>query len=165
MILNESAQSVITRAYEAADLRALYAIEEVCFEPEVRFSRSLMRSLAVDPKCRIWIGTVDDVRVGFAIVGLHGPREYRGLVDEAAAYVWTIEVLPGYRRMGVARELLGRLEESALEAGCATMELHVAAENGNAQALYAAAGFALESVEAGFYGPGQDGLRYRKQLR
>ena len=149
---------VTTRLFEAPDLRALYAIEEACFEPSVRFSRSLMRNLAHDPNCRVWLGIVDEVRVGFAIVGLRGDE------DPTAAYIWTIEVLPAFRRRGVARQLLMRVEESARLAGCSAIELHVSERNADAMALYAAAGYAQFGVAAAFYGRNEDGLRYRKLL-
>lgn len=156
--MSEGGGCVTTRLSEAGDLRALYAIEEACFEPAVRFSRSLMRSLANDPDCRVWLGILDEVRVGFAIVGSRS--------DESSdtAYIWTIEVLPAFRRRGVARQLLQRVEESAREFGCAAIELHVSERNADALALYRSAGYAPFGVEAEFYGRDEDGLRYRKPI-
>jgi ribosomal protein S18 acetylase RimI-like enzyme len=136
----------------------LYAIEEACFEPAVRFSRALMRSLAYDPDCGTWLGIVDEVRVGFAIVGLRGDH------DPDSAYIWTIEVLPAFRRMGVARALLMRVEESAREAGCAAIELHVSERNAGGLALYEAAQYVRVGVEAEYYGRREDAFRYRKGL-
>jgi ribosomal protein S18 acetylase RimI-like enzyme len=149
---------VTTRLFEAPDLRALYAIEEACFEPPVRFSRALMRSLAHDPDCRTWLGIVDDVLVGFAIVGLSGED------DPGVAYIWTIEVLPAFRRMGVARQLLTRLEESASAAGCTAIELHVSERNVGGLALYEAAEYVRTGVDAEYYGRREDAFRYRKVL-
>src|SRR5579859_2344832 len=167
---------VATRVFADGDLRALYAIEEACFEPAVRFSRALMRSLAADPNCRTWVGIADNVRAGFAIVSLREQGESvsealtadgavtEGLVGEATAYIWTIEVLPAFRRMGVARQLLMRVEESAREGGCAAIELHVSERNPEAVALYEAAGFVRVGVEAEFYGRGENAFRYRKAI-
>jgi ribosomal protein S18 acetylase RimI-like enzyme len=149
---------VTTRLFEAPDLRALYAIEEACFDPEVRFSRALMRSLAANPNCRTWLGIVEEVRAGFAIVGLRG--EY----DPNLAYIWTIEVLPVFRRMGVARQLLLRVEDSAREAACSAIELHVSERNVSGLALYEAAGYDRMSVEAEYYGRREDAFRYRKSI-
>jgi ribosomal protein S18 acetylase RimI-like enzyme len=149
---------VTTRLFEAPDLRALYAIEEACFEPSVRFSRALMRSLANDPNCRIWLGIVDNVRVGFAIVGLSGED------DPSSAYIWTIEVLPAFRRMGVVRQLLMRVEESAREANCSAIELHVSERNSDGVALYESCGYVRYGVDAEFYGRGENAFRYRKRL-
>jgi len=157
-MMGEAVYEVATRLFDASDLRALYAIEEACFEPAVRFSRSLMRSLAHDPNCRTWLGIVDNVRVGFAMVGLRGDE------DASAAYIWTIEVLPAFRRMGVARALLMRVEESTREAGCAAMELHVSERNADGVALYEAAEYVRMGVEAEYYGRGEDAFRYRKAI-
>jgi ribosomal protein S18 acetylase RimI-like enzyme len=150
--------TVTSRLFEASDLRALYAVEEVCFAPPLRFSRGLMRSLAYDPNCRTWLGIVDSVRAGFAILGLSSED------DPSIAYIWTIEVLPVFRRMGVARQLLARVEESAREAGCSAIELHVSERNSDAVALYEDCGYVRFGVDDEFYGWGEDGLRYRKVL-
>jgi ribosomal protein S18 acetylase RimI-like enzyme len=150
--------TVTSRLFEVSDLRALYAVEEVCFAPPLRFSRGLMRSLAHDPNCRTWLGIVDNVRAGFAILGLSSED------DPSAAYIWTIEVLPAFRRMGVARQLLARVEDSAREAGCSAIELHVSERNSDAVALYEGCGYVRFGVDAEFYGWGEDGLRYRKVL-
>jgi ribosomal-protein-alanine N-acetyltransferase len=149
---------VTCRPFVPSDLKALYAIEEACFEPLQRFSRSLMRSLSEDPLCSTWMGMVSGIRAGFAIIGL----THEG--DKATAYVWTIEVLPAFRRLGIARQLLMRMDESARQAGCTSIELHVAAENLNAQALYQEFGFVHNAVDIEFYGEGKDGFRYRKLL-
>ena len=150
--------SVTTRLFEAPDLRALYAIEEACFEPSVRFSRSLMRSLAFSPECRTWLGIIDEIRAGFAMVGL-GTED-----DPNLAYIWTIEVLPAFRRMGVARALLARLEESAREAGSVEIELHVSERNADGLALYEATGYERIGLEPQYYGRDEAAFRYRKAL-
>lgn len=167
---------VTTRPYAPGDLPSLYAIENVCFEAPVRFSRALMWSLAHDTNCRTWLGIVDDVRVGFAIVSLQEQSEaivdvlaaegagVDGLAGGATAYLWTIEVLPAFRRMGVARQLLMRVEESAREAGCLAIELHVSERNPEAAALYEAAGYVRIGVDVGFYGREENAFRYRKVL-
>lgn len=147
-----------TRLYESDDLRAMYAIEEACFEPAVRFSRNLMRSLSLDPDCRTWVGILDGIRVGFAIVGL------RGESDPTAAYIWTIEVLPAFRRRGVARELLDGVEFSAAQAGCASIELHVSERNSDALALYEDAGYLRHGIQRQYYGRSEDAFLYRKVL-
>ena len=156
--MGKPVSEVTSRLFEALDLRALYAIEEACFEPPLRFSRALMRSLAHDLDCRTWLGIVDNVRVGFAIVGLSGEH------DPEVAYIWTIEVLPAFRRIGVARQLLMRVEESAREAGCAAIELHVSERNAGGLALYEAAEYVRTGVDAEYYGRREDAFRYRKVL-
>jgi len=175
-IVSNLQPKVTTRLFAEGDLPALYAVETVCFEAPVRFSRGLMRSLVHDPNCRTWLGIVDNVRVGFAIVGVREQGDSvseavaedggnaDGLVRPECAYIWTIEVLPAFRRMGVARQLLLRVDESAREAGCEAIELHVSERNADAVALYEAAGFVRFGVEPEFYGRGESAFRYRKGL-
>jgi ribosomal protein S18 acetylase RimI-like enzyme len=154
----EESLVVTTRLFEPDDLRALYAIEDACFEPAVRFSRGLMRSLSQDSSCRTWLGIVDGIRVGFAVVGLHSES------DPTAAYIWTIEVLPAFRRRGVARQLLTDVESSAREAQCASIQLHVSERNSEALALYETSGYIRLGVEPQYYGRREDAFLYRKQL-
>jgi ribosomal-protein-alanine N-acetyltransferase len=149
---------VTTRLFEAPDLRALYAIEEACFDPAVRFSRSLMRTLAFSPECRTWLGILDNIRAGFAVIGL-GTDD-----DPNLAYIWTIEVLPAFRRMGVARALLARLDETAVEAECTQIELHVSERNADGLALYEATGYERIGLEPEYYGRNEAAFRYRKVL-
>jgi ribosomal-protein-alanine N-acetyltransferase len=149
---------VTTRLFETPDLRALYAIEEACFDPTVRFSRSLMRSLAFSGECRTWLGITDEIRAGFAIVGL-GTED-----DPDLAYIWTIEVLPAFRRMGLARALLTRLEESASNAACTEIELHVSERNADGLDLYEATGYERIGLEPEYYGRNEAAFRYRKRL-
>jgi ribosomal-protein-alanine N-acetyltransferase len=156
--MGNAESAVTTRLFEAPDLRALYAIEEACFQPAVRFSRSLMRALAHAPDCRTWLALIDDVRVGFAIVGIQSEH------DREAAYIWTIEVLPAFRRRGVARTLLKRVEESARDAGASAVDLHVSERNAEGLALYEAAGYSQVGVDVEYYGRREDAFRYRKIL-
>ncbi len=160
-----SPATVTTRLFEGPDLRALYAIEEACFNPPLRFSRALMRSVAHDPECRTWLSVVDNIRAGFAIVSVRGQDSLPDTAtDSASAYIWTIEVLPAYRRIGVARQLLRCLEESAREAGCEAIELHVSELNKHALALYEGAGFVPCGIERDYYGPDAHGIQYRKRF-
>jgi ribosomal-protein-alanine N-acetyltransferase len=156
--VNKVVPDVTSRPFIPEDLPALYAIEEVCFDPPLRFSRSLMRSLAYDPDSRTWVAMMDNIRAGFAMIGLRGEN------NSTAAYIWTIEILPAFRRLGIANHLLDRLEESAREAGCAAIELHVAALNTSAVDLYERHGFLRTGAQVGFYGRGQDAFSYRKPL-
>jgi ribosomal protein S18 acetylase RimI-like enzyme len=73
-------------------------------------------------------------------------------------------VLPIFRRRGVARQLLERVEQSAREADCSAIELHVAEKNPEAVALYENAGYQRIGREKAYYGRGEDALRYKKPI-
>jgi ribosomal protein S18 acetylase RimI-like enzyme len=146
------------RPYQPADFAALYAIEEACFEPPVRFSRRYLRRLLSRADAAAWVAEAEGRLAGFAIVGWSGPAAARW------AYVETIEVLAGQRRGGVGGELLRRLEASALAAGAGLMALHVDAENAAAIRLYEAHGYRQAGREENFYPQGRAALVFRKLL-
>lgn len=148
-----------TRLFVQEDLEAVYAIEERCFAPPLRFSNGLLRMLAKSEMCRTWIALADGSVCGFAIVALLDEE------DADAAYLWTIEVLAEYRRLGVARRLLARVEESACGAGRLRVALHVDGSNTAGIALYERSGYVRTAVAKDFYGRDKDGFRYEKALR
>ncbi len=46
---------MLYRLYQPGDFPALYAVEELCFEPPFRFSRTYMRQLIESPNAATWI--------------------------------------------------------------------------------------------------------------
>lgn len=145
---------MLYRLYAADDFDPLYAIEELCFQPPLRFSRRYMRSLVTAPNAATWIAEVDSRMTGFAIV------EW----TESAAYIQTIEVLPERRGQGVGRELLRHVEESAVDAGASSIWLHVDAENRAAIGLYQSHGYLCKDREEGYYGRDRAALIFEKAL-
>lgn len=149
---------MLYRLYSEVDFPALYAIEEVCFAPPLRFGRGMMRRLIGCPNSATWIAERDGAMAGFGIV------EWDTEAGETVAYLETIEVLPELRGMGVGYELLRRLDKSACEAGAVAIGLHVDAENTVAIGLYEAHGFALKGRQEDYYGSGRAALIYSKRL-
>ncbi len=146
------------RLYLPEDFAALYAIEEVCFQPPQRFTRSYMRQLVQQPNAATWIAEHDRIMRGFGLV--EWTEEKPGMV----AYVQTLEVLPQARGQGAGRELLARMEASAAQAGAVGMWLHVDAENAAAIHLYERGGYRLSCREEGYYGHDKAALVYAKLL-
>jgi ribosomal protein S18 acetylase RimI-like enzyme len=147
------------RAYRPEDFDGLYAIEEACFQPPLRFSRAYMRRLVSSMDAATWIGEEQDgPMAGFAIV------EWSAEAGERIAYIETIEVAPEKRRLGVGAELMRRVEQSAQSAGARAIWLHVDAENANAIRLYEAHGYQRKGREANFYPRGRAALVYAKSL-
>lgn len=147
------------RPYRAADFPALYAIEELCFQPPIRFSRLYLRRLIARSDSATWVAEEDGQIAGFTIV------EWSD--DPAAgriAYIQTIEVAPEFRRRGIASELLWRAEASACAAGAGLLWLHVESTNEAAIRLYEAHGFTRQGSEAHYYARGRNADIYSKRL-
>ena len=150
---------MLYRLYKPEDFAPLYSIEEVCFQPPHRFSRSYIRQLIEQPDAATWIAEQEQSIGGFGIV------EWSREIDEIVAYIQTLEVLPEGRGQGVGGELLRCMEDSASKAGASTIWLHVDAENAAAIRLYERCGFKISGREEDYYGRGTLGLVYLKALR
>ena len=146
------------RLYKSGDFAQLYAIEELCFQPPYRFSRTYLNQLLQSEASATWIAEPDGVIAGFAVVEwMLGP-------GAAEAYIQTIEVAPDHRRQGIGSELLRLLEGSAQLAGTRSVWLHVDAENDPAIKLYEAHGYRRESREEHYYARSRPAFVYRKPL-
>ena len=146
------------RLYRPADFPQLYAIEEICFQPPIRFPRRYMRQLIESPSSATWIAEQDQQMTGFAIV------VWSQQSRKTTAYIQTIEVSPAQRKHGIATELLSRLEASAIAAGAQDIGLHVAEENASAIRLYQAHGYLPQGREPDYYSNGADALIFAKIL-
>jgi len=140
---------VLVRLYRAADFKALYAIEERCFEPLFRFPRAYMRQLLHRTRAAKWVAEEEGKLAGFAIAGWTAKKQNR------AVYIDTIEVDPPWRRRGIAAELLRRVEASACAAGSRAIWLHVDEENEGAIRMYESAGYFRQGREENYYPQGR----------
>ncbi|MGA2569073.1 MAG: N-acetyltransferase [Terracidiphilus sp.] len=151
---------MLYRLYQPGDFAALYAVEELCFQPPARFPRATMRSLVNSPNAATWIAEENAELAGFAIV----VWEKAPAKEPRAAYIETVEVAPGHRERGVAGELLHRVEDSARAAGAEAIWLHVDAENTAAVRLYERRGYAKQGREEHYYARNRAALIYTKPL-
>jgi ribosomal protein S18 acetylase RimI-like enzyme len=149
---------VLYRAYTEQDFAPLYAIEELCFQPPLRFGRRQMRQLVQRGNAATWIAEQDGPVCGFAIV--EWMRDRGGVI----AYLQTIEVAPDWRGLGVGSELLRRVEGSARAAGAEEIWLHVDAGNAAAIRLYEANGYRIEGRRENYYPLGRAALICLKAL-
>lgn len=149
---------MLYRRYTPEDFDQLYAIEEACFQPPLRFGRRYMRQLVSSFDAATWIAEENGGVVGFGLV------EWVEEAERAVAYIQTLEVAPDLRGQGVGGELLRLIEDSARAAGAALIWLHVDMENASAIRLYQAHGYLCEGQKANYYARSRDALIYAKGL-
>ena len=149
---------MLYRLYKPEDFTALYAIEELCFQPPFSFSRRYMRQLVSSPHAATWIAEDDGHMAGFAIV------QWAEQAGRVIAYIQTIEVAPEQLRQGIGAELLHRIEGSARAAGAQAIWLHVDATNAGAIRLYEANGYRCEGREENYFARDRAALIYAKPL-
>jgi len=146
------------RPYAPGDFDQLFAIETLCFPPNLRFTRRYLRDLFRRPQTAAWVAEENNQLAGFAAAS----RAIRQ--GGITAYVETIEVLPDLRGQGIGSELLRRIETSVAAAGVQTIWLHVDARNAGAIRLYEALQYLCEGGREDFYADGNAALIYKKQL-
>jgi len=141
------------RGYRKTDLDALVQLDDICFAPQFRFTRAMMRRFAEDEKARVVIVEQDEEFVGFCIAHVE---------PENAGYVVTLDVDPAHWRNGIASRLMRRLEEECHVAGCVSMALHVFTGNTAAIRFYERSGYVNAGAVEDFYGTGVHALAYFK---
>ena len=78
--------------------------------------------------------------------------------------IMTIAVKPEYRRQGIAKELIARLESWAKARGASAMMLEVDVKNESAILLYLHLGYEILNVRKNYYGYGKDAQIMRREL-
>ena len=140
--------SIRLREFLPADLEAAWALDQVCFEPGIAYSRSELRGFLARAGSVALIAEDGATLAGFAI----GHR--RG----AKGHVVTIDITPGSRRRGAGKLLLAELLRRLGEGGAKEIRLEVDARNAGAIRFYEQMGFRATRTLKDYYDDGVDGL-------
>lgn len=139
------------------DLRALTALEALCFEhPGERFHRRQIRGLLLNPRAGVFVIRRGGAPAGWA-AGL--VRRARG---RCAGRLYALAVHPDYRGRGFGLRLAKAVLEDLRRRGARTVSLEVRADNRAARRLYEGLGFIAAGALPDYYGPGLHGLRMRR---
>ena len=135
-----------------AHVAQVAALEQVCFSDP--WSENSVRSELENP-LSAWLIALE----GETVVGYVGSQT---VLDEAD--IMNVAVAPGYRRQGIARLLLERLEEALRARKVHSLTLEVRASNEPAKALYASLGYVQVGRRPNYYfKPREDALILRKE--
>lgn len=139
----------------AGDLRRLWEIDQICFEPGIAYSRGELRRFFELPGAECLVSEDGGAIDGFAL-GYPGGRDL--------AHVVTLDVLPTARRRGVGRQLLEGLLERLRSAGARRPILEVDVRNVGAIAFYRRLGFRETGRIESYYGPGLDAYEMTREI-
>jgi ribosomal-protein-alanine N-acetyltransferase len=129
------------------DLDELYAVECACFPSP--WKRYVLQNDLEDLGGVVYLKAV----IGGGIAG-YGVLSR----NETESYLQNLAVLPDFRRMGVALQLMIGFDGISAEWGCRKMRLEVRSSNRPARDFYAKMGFAYVSRSKGYYSDGEDAL-------
>ena len=127
-------------------------LEKLCFNDP--WSENSIAS-ELDNRLSCWLVAIADDKV----VGYVGSQTVLGETD-----MMNIAIHPGYRKQGIATELISALIEALNERGSHSLMLEVRASNEPAKTLYLKMGFDVVGVRKNYYrNPREDALILRKE--
>lgn len=146
---------MIVRPATAADLSAIWAIENAVFDGDRLSRRSLRYFLASDTALVLVLALQDHV-LGYSLVAFRkGSKRAR---------LYSLALDPAEHGRGLGRFLLRSSENAARAHGAAFMRLEVRTDNAGAIALYEKNGYRLFGRIEDFYEDGASALRFEKAL-
>jgi ribosomal-protein-alanine N-acetyltransferase len=162
------AQTFRLRSYRDGDFEALYKIDQLCYEPEIAYSRRELRgylgfsgsdcvvaeSTAQPPAQRGGNSKLAAKIVGFCIIA----------ADAGYGYIITIDVLEPWRRHRVGHRLLLLCERRARRRGAQEIGLDTATDNAAAIAFWRKHGYREIGVRRLYYPNGSDAFAMRKSI-
>lgn len=144
---------MILREWKFEDILRISELEKECFPKEPWSYQQLVS--AFESPCFRGILAED----GGEIFG------YGGITVAAdTADVGNIAVYEPYRRGGVGKKIVGRLEDIARESGATKIFLEVRVSNGVAMGMYLKCGFRGVYARTRYYSDGEDCLVMAKEL-
>lgn len=134
----------IVEASEHEDLDTFYEIEKECFTIDA-YSKRLLRFLLTSQSTICLKAVLQGQIIGFTIGDL---RRFSG---SWKSEVVTIDVLPRFRRMGIATLLLETLEKKFQTQGCSNTTIHVRVGNKAAINLFHKLGYQEKKKVSDYY--------------
>jgi ribosomal-protein-alanine N-acetyltransferase len=144
------------RDYRPADFQRICEIDRRCFAPPLAYTAEELRAGLRDPGA---VAMVAENAAGQVVAFILAQRLRLG-----RGHIITLDVLPSYRRRGVARELMKRCEERLRAAGVRQVRLETAVSNQPAQSLYRSLGYTLIRRVPRYYASGEDALILEKNV-
>lgn len=140
------------------DAVEIYELEKVIFTKEAWSLAQVKEELGGSH--RLYIGAVSGEAEGKErIVG------YGGIAfGDESADIHTIAVVEGFRRQGIARRLMARLERWAKDQGAKKLLLEMRVGNDEAKPLYESLGYRELSRRKDYYAPGMDAIVMEKSI-
>ncbi|HKS82715.1 MAG TPA: N-acetyltransferase [Candidatus Acidoferrales bacterium] len=142
------------RDYTPADFDAVHAIDQLCYTPEIAYSREDLHVYLRFPGAQCLIALDGEQIIGFCITAQRGKT----------GYIVTIDVLAEYRRLGAGSRLLAECETRMAAHGVHVVHLETATDNDSAVAFWQKHGYRTRSLKRGYYPGGLDAFAMTKPL-
>jgi ribosomal protein S18 acetylase RimI-like enzyme len=150
---------IALRPYAPADFESLYEIDQVCYTPDIAYSRQELRAYLRFPNANCLVATIHAKArakpIGFCLTANQDGR----------GYIITIDVLEVYRRRKIGSRLVEAVEARLAEAGVGEVSLETAIDNDSAIAFWQKHGYRIRGIWRGYYPGGRDAYAMIKSIR
>lgn len=150
----ESRPQITLRPYAPADFDTIFEIDQLCYLPEVAYSREDLSDYLQFPNADCLLAIDAGKTVGFCLTAHRGEQ----------GYIVTIDVLESHRRHGVGTLLLDECEARMAADGVLLVNLETATDNESAIAFWKKHGYRTRTIKKHYYPGGQDAFAMRKTL-
>jgi ribosomal protein S18 acetylase RimI-like enzyme len=134
------------REYRADDFDALCAIDKVCYEPAIAYSRREMCAYLNAPGADCVIAEAGSGIAGFCLTSREGDQ----------GYIVTIDILEEFRKQGIGSALLAEAEKRMAARRVRVIALDTATDNLSAIAFWQKHGYRKIGVRKAYYPNGRD---------
>jgi ribosomal protein S18 acetylase RimI-like enzyme len=143
------------RHAQRSDHKALVHIENTCFANDRLSARQLLYWLNAAHKV-MYVAVRDHLVVGYGLVIMRK--------GTSLARLYSIGVLSEARGLGIAKQLIEKLEQGCIEKNKLFLRLEVATTNHSAIALYRSLGYREFGYYCAYYEDSSDALRMQKPI-
>ncbi len=143
------------RQAEKNDLSDLLNLEIICFKEETFHTRQL-KYLIIKAKSIVLVAELEGNVIGSMIILLR-----KHILN---ARIYSLNVHPGYRRMGIASSLMDFTSDLLKKKGYDNISLETGISNTAAQNLYRSKGFQVNKKLSNYYSNGDDAFHLIKKL-
>ncbi|MEO8348927.1 MAG: GNAT family N-acetyltransferase [Acidobacteriota bacterium] len=151
---SDAGRRPILRDARPGDLERLWRLDQLCFEPDIAYSRRELQRFLGMPRAACVVAEIGPELCGFALA-YPRPRDL--------AHVVTLDVHPTFRRRGLGRRLIESVLDRSAAAGAKRAILEVDVRNSGAIAFYRLLGFRESGRHSSYYGPGLDAFEMVKE--
>ena len=143
------------REANSMDIPVLVSLDKELF-PYSPWSSGQYRE-EISAPTRLFVVALDGANIVIGYAGVFAP-------GGAEADILTVGVVPQHRGQGIARELMARITQWALDQGSIAMMLEVKTDNVEAISLYESLEYSKLNIRKDYFGSGLDALVMRKEL-
>ncbi len=135
------------RDFQRRDLSGLHQLDQLCFPPEIAYSKTELKYFLTHPRCTCWIAEESNRGLAGFVILERARRSGR-----PTGHIVTLDVVPAERRRGLGTLLMRTAEKQMMQEGVTLMSLEVAENNTAAQSFYRGLGFITSGRIAKYYG-------------